>query len=196
MPLALCTLADLKAFLGIAADDNASDARLTELITTASGQIAGYCGREFEIVAVANELHDGDGTDELRVDLTPIVSVSALSIDGEAVDVAELAIYHTMVAFKASGEYSPRLRSYGQVFPVGRQNVSISYSAGYAAVPRDIQDACKLQVAFLTNTIGKQGVLSESNKNAQAFTSYTHALLSPAVRTICARYRRNRIGVV
>ncbi len=191
----LCTLAELKAFLGIAAEDTADDTRLGELITSASAAIEAYCSRSFEVVAIEGELHDGDGTDELRVDVTPIVSVSAVSIDGQAVNVADLAIYHTMVAFK-SGEYSARLRSSGGIFPVGRQNISISYSAGYAAVPRDIADACKFQVAFLMNTANKQGLISETNQVSQATTSYVQGNLSPAVRSACSRYRRARMSVI
>jgi hypothetical protein len=192
----LCTLAELKAFLGVAAEETADDARYGELIKTASAQIIGYCGRSFEIVAVENELHDGDGTEELRVDLTPIAAVAALSIDGQAESVSELAIYHTMVAFKDSGTYNARLRSTGRVFPIGRQNVSISYLAGYAAVPREIVDMCKLQVVHLMNVGTKQGIVSETNQVAQATTTYSDKALAPFVRATCSRYRRTRMAAV
>lgn len=192
----LCTLAELKSFLGVSAEETADDARYAELITTASAQIEGYCGRSFGVTDIDNELHDGDGTDELRVDVTPIVTVSALSIDGQAQDVAELAIYHTLVAFKTTGEYEPRLRTASRVFPVGRRNISISYSAGFAAVPRDIKDFCKLQVAYLMNTINKQGIVSETDQVAQATTTYSDKMLAPGVRTGLGRYRRTRIAVV
>lgn len=192
----LCTLAELKGFLGVAADETADDARYAELITTASAQIEGFCGRSFDIADIENELHDGDGTDELRVEVTPIVSVSALSIDGDAVDIAELAIYHTLVAFKTSGDYEPRLRTASRIFPQGRQNIGISYRAGYVAVPRDVKDYCKLQVVFLMNVAVKQGIVSETNQVAQATTTYSDQHLAPGVRTGLARYRRTRVAAV
>ncbi|MGE5487566.1 MAG: phage head-tail connector protein [bacterium] len=192
----LCTLAELKAFLGIAAHDTADDGRLSALITAASAQIEGYCDRSFGIEDIADELHDGDGTDTLELDKTPILFVSALSIDGLDVDPGEVRVYPKFIAFPSGCEYDARLRSTTRIFPEGRQNVKVSYRAGYSEVPREIADACKIQVAFLMNTINKQGVISETNQMAQATTSYAQEQLAPATRATCRRYRRTRVRVI
>ncbi len=192
----LCTLAELKTALGVAPDETADDTRLSELIKIASAQIEGYCSRSFGTEEIQDELHDGNASDSLELDVAPILSVSALSIDGQAVDPAELVIYPQFVAFPASGEYDVRLRGYARVFPEGRRNVKVSYTAGYEAVPREIADACKIQVAFLMNTINKQGVTSETNQVVQATTAYSQEQLAPATRATCRRYKRARVRVI
>jgi hypothetical protein len=192
----LTTLADVKAFLGIATEETAEDEKLTILIGTASAQIEGYCGRSFGIQDIADELQDGNGTSTLELDVTPIISVAALSIDGQAVDLGEVRVYPQFIAFPDSDVWDARLRGYSRIFPAGRQNVKVSYRAGYAAVPRDIADACKSQVAFLQNTINRQGIISETNQVAQATTSYSQEELAPATRATCRRYRRTRVKAI
>jgi hypothetical protein len=146
---------------------------------------------------VFDELQDGDGGSELALDVTPIVSVSALEIDGQPVDLSEIAIYATFIAFKGDGDWNARLRSYSRVFPEGRKNVKVSYRAGYARVPADISDACRIQVAYLMNTLNKQGIESETNSVAQSATTFSKDQLAMPVRLACNRgYRRTRVSAI
>jgi hypothetical protein len=192
----LCSLEYLKAALGIASDETSDDAKFTALIQMASGQIAAWCGRDFKVVDITDELRDGDDSALLTLVHTPIVSVSALSIDGQVIDPAEAKVYPNYIKFDDSGEYSARLRSSGRIFPAGCQNVKVSYRAGYSVIPAEISDACVGQVAFLMNTLTKQGLLNETNQVAQATTGYAQVALAPAVKVACNRYRRSRVAVV
>lgn len=192
----LCTLAELKTALGVAADETADDTRLSELIKIASAQIEGFCNRSFGLQAIEDELHDGNSTESIELDVTPINSVTALSIDGQGVDLGEVKVYPRFIAFSNSGDYDARLRGNVRVFPEGRQNVKVSYTAGYDEIPREISDACKIQVAFLMNTLNKQGVISETNQVAQATTSFSQEQLAPATRTTCRRFKRTRVAVI
>jgi hypothetical protein len=192
----LCSLGRLKQSLGVASTETADDERYRRLIQIASAQIIREAKREFWVQSILNELHDGDGTNLLEVHTTPIVSVSALSIEGQAIDPTELAIYPVLVAFKGSADWNPRLRSYSRLFPVGRQNVSISYMAGYLVLPADVSDACVIQVMHLMNTLHKQGIVSESNQVAQSTTAYAQVTLAPPVRVVANRYRKSRMKAI
>lgn len=192
----LCSLGGLKCVLGVAPNETFDDAKYQELINRASAAIIGACGKDFRQHIIVGELHDGDGSGLLDLNQTPILSVSALSIDGQAVDVSEIKVYPQYLRLLDGDEYQPRLRAHTRVFSRGVQNVSVSYTAGYASIPIRIVEACCLQVVFLQNVGNKQGVSSESNQVAQTSTIYSEAALAPAVRDICSRYRKTRVGVV
>jgi hypothetical protein len=193
----LCSLAMLKELLGVGADDTGMDDTYRRMILGASACIQGQRGMcQFRLLERIDGLYDGDGTEELRLPDTPIVSVSAIAIDGESVDPAELAIYTHHIAWKTNGEYEPRLRSFGRVFPAGRQNIRISHRYGYAQVPGEIALACVAQVVQIQNTLAKQGIVAESNSVSGSSTTYAQVPLAPAAMRAINRYRRPRVGVV
>lgn len=192
----LVGLARLKTILGLLPDEKAQDDRLQLLIEVASGQIQRYCDRTFGVEAIADELHDGDDSNILRLDCTPIIAVTALAIEGSAIAPAEVKVYPDYIRLEEGEEYSARLRSTGRIFPRGLQNITVSYTAGYVAVPPDISHACCLQVSHLLNTVTKQGVMNETNPTAGTTTAFVMADLASGVKAICNRHRRSRVGVV
>jgi hypothetical protein len=199
----LVTLDALKVALGIELADTARDAGLQSMIEFASGQITKHCGRSFVPEVVVGELHDGDGTNLLTPRHTPIISVQALSIDGRAIDPVELKIYFEFIRLEDS-EYSPRLRTSGRIFPVGRQNVDLDYTHGYVKVPYEISRACIAQVMFLMNTLKRQGITTETENgmmtsfSQMAITNMWQSAndLAPAVRSICAHFSRTKVAAI
>lgn len=192
----LCTLEDLKSLMGLRPEDHAYDAQYAICIRMASAEIVSFCRHNFEVASFTEQL-DGDGSNLLTLSHTPIVGVQSLLIDGVAVDIAEARIYALWIKFDDSDEYSARLRSNGRIFPRGAKNVSVTYTAGYSEVPDDLAIACARQAIYLQNTLGKQGMLTESNQTSQA--SKTFALdgqLAPAVKSVALRYRRQNLAVV
>jgi len=162
----------------------------------ASAQLIGWIGRDFGTVDVVNELRDGDDSAILTLAHTPIVSVTALTIDGQAVDPTLAKVYADYLKFEDAGEYSPRLRSSTRISPRGCQNISVSYRAGYARIPREVSDACVFQVIFLQNTLAKQGIQSETNQVANATTTYSDANIAPEAKRLANRFRRARVAIV
>ena len=152
---------------------------------------------DLQPVTVTNELYDGDGTSRLDLRRQPVRAVAALSIDGQAVDITTVKVYPGYIAFdNFSGGYNPRLRASGQIFGMGNQNVCVSYSAGFTLVPADLALACIEQVSFLRNTLGRQGLLSDTNSAVQATSQYAQLTLAPAARIAANRYRKERYRVV
>jgi hypothetical protein len=195
-PLTLCTLDDLKVFLGLADSDTVNAPQLNRYIRIASNQILGYCKQDFQIVAIENELHDGDDTHLLSLDHTPIQSIEALSIDGQTIDPTEVKVYPAYIKLDETFTYDARLRGFDRVFGRGTQNIAVSYQAGFLEVPPEIEEACLLQVVFLQNLANRQGIVTETNQVAGSTTSYAQTQLAPSVRVICNRFRRKRLAIV
>ena len=53
--MALCTLSDLKSWLGIDALDTSKDTILTMIINSVSKKYEGYCGTKLEETTIVNE---------------------------------------------------------------------------------------------------------------------------------------------
>ncbi len=140
----LAALADVKSWLsgssGIGASD---DALLARLITDVSGAIAAYLGRPSLIPHAFAERLDGDGKTRLYLRHYPVLAITSLVIGHQAI---------APVATPAAGDASyangyllepwdglppGRLQAldvFGTCFDKGRQNVAVSYRAGYAAI--------------------------------------------------------------
>lgn len=191
----LCSIASVKAMLGVEATEQFDDRRLLELIEIASAQIESYCDRRFAVAEYSDVL-DGDGSDLLELSNTPIKEVLALSINGIAVDPAEAYVYPNWIRFDSGGEYSARLRGGGRVFAQGLRNISVTYRAGYEQVPAVISKACQLQVSHLYNTSNRQGVVSETNQTGGVTNQYAQTALCPDAARECNRYRRTKVRIV
>lgn len=161
----LCALADVKAYRGIT--DANSDAILTTLITNVSALIETYCNRVFA-QATYTETRNGGCGPKLYLMNGPVTEVSSLSVNGQAVPPAPDAISYGFV-WDASTVYI-RPGGYPGEFYKGIQNVTVTYTAGYASVPPEVNQACVEWVAFKfakrsridakSETLGQQQVIA------------------------------------
>jgi len=182
----LTTLANVKEYLDIESDDTTFDLLLERLITASSMQIASYCNCDFTTQDFS-ESYDGTASDILFLNHTPIVAVSSLSIDDEAVAADDFKVYD---------DY---LRLVSRLFTSGRLNVAVEYSAGYfdpqtESPPDDVEDACIQLAVFKFNVRGASGLL-QSHVN-QVTYSYADLAIPLSVAAILDKYRRPRIGAV
>ena len=135
----LTTLGDVKAWLrtGQNAFPDTDDALLARLITAASRFIESWLGRQ---IAAADwlEVRDGTGGQRLAFGAMPVTAMLSLSIDGIAIPPAPAD-----GGFGAGYVFTPtELALRGYVFTRRAQNVVLTYTAGYAATPPDIAQAC------------------------------------------------------
>ena len=79
----LCTLADVKAWLG--RSDTKSDAVLQSLITRTSRQILSYLQRGTILPANVTDLRDGTATQSMTLRRWPVISVTSLIIDDQTI---------------------------------------------------------------------------------------------------------------
>lgn len=141
----LITKAQAKAFLKITA--SSEDDIIDTLIHGASQAVVGFCGRDF-VQATYTEYYDGSGNEKLILKNYPIVSVSSVNIDttrqwGAA---SAVTVATDLIVGNDSGiiELWNNWRSFG----CGKKTVRVVYSAGYASIPYDVQQACLLTVMY------------------------------------------------
>jgi len=178
----LTTLADVKAWLqiGQSAFPSSDDALLTRLITAASEFIQNWLGRQIAQSDYA-EMRDGTGGRQLQFGAFPVSAVASLAID-------EVAIVPSPSPTMPGYVFSPtQLSLRGYVFCRGAQNVAVTYTAGYAAVPPDLAQACIDLVALRYRERTRLGEVSK-HLGAETVT-FAQTDMSAATKSILQQYR-------
>lgn len=132
---AITTVAKVKYAMGIPQADTTKDDRIQTLINLLSGRIEDWCGRKFTAQTFTAEKYDGDGETILPLKQYPINSVTAITIDGVAVDVDDET---TFKIYSEEGYlwYAP---GWSQAYPLG---IAVTYNAGYSTMPTGLEMAC------------------------------------------------------
>lgn len=134
--------------------EQADNTRLQRLLDDASAYIDRVTGWWFD-ARVKTLVFDGEGTESLWLP-APIVSLTSVSIDGDALDLATVLSYgttssgtHLRAARLARRLTSARLDEVRArpVWPEGRQNITVVGTFGYVLAngtspPPEIRDAC------------------------------------------------------
>jgi hypothetical protein len=137
----LVALGAVKNWLGVVTNDD--DALLGALITQISRGIYNYINRSFVLPTNVTEAYDGTGRDQLLLRNWPVGAISSLVVDGKAIPPAPLmvaGVYPTPGYVLEQSDDAPpgamqQLFLRGpHVFRKGRQNVVVSYRAGYEIV--------------------------------------------------------------
>lgn len=120
---------------------NLDDNILSQLLTAASAFIANFLSRDI-FTATYTEYRDGPGGFDLLTLNFPITAVSLVEINGVAITLATDTV---MYGYTFN---SRQISLRGFKFTRGRKNIKITYTAGYAAVPYDLEQACLELVAY------------------------------------------------
>jgi hypothetical protein len=152
--MAILTLEAAKTWLGIKLTDTTQDSLVGDLIATAEGLIASYCGCAFQPTAVVDEIQDGRRSDSIVPEHYPVISVEALRLAGETLDPSEYLVMEEEIALKR------------QVTPMGRGTVAIDYTHGYASVPAQVVTAAKITVEayYRQKSRGSVGITSRGKE--------------------------------
>lgn len=137
-PSDLATLAAVKAWLSITNAN--SDAVLAPLITAASRLIYATTGRGSFLPATFTDRLDGNGSSRLFPSRYPVISVSAVTVCNTAVPAAPTPTPGSTAQQSGyllrpwdgipPGSLQP-LDVFGYCVPAGRQNIALTYLAGY-----------------------------------------------------------------
>jgi hypothetical protein len=179
----LTTLSDVKAWLqtGQNAFPATDDALLARLVTAASQYIQSWLNRQ---IAVADylEVRDGTGGQRLQFACFPVTAVLSLTIDGKPVP-RSTSSWAAGYSFSAT-----QLSVRGFWLTRGAQNVVLSYTAGYAATPPEIAQACIELVALRYRERARIGEISRSLGGAET-VSYSQKDLSASIKSVLQQYR-------
>lgn len=176
----LTSLANVKAWLGTVPP--ADDALLTRLITAGSSFLETYLSRTLLTTAYSQVLN-GHGGPALTLGNYPITAISSLKIDGATIP----ASTGVLVAGYVFSDYRVMLRG-GYLFSDGLQNVEISYTAGLAAVPAEIEQVCIELVAARYKSRDRIGIQSKGLGGEQIV--FTKKDLADTAADTLAQYRK------
>lgn len=178
----LTSLDNVKGWLGLTdASMTEDDALLSRLITAASAFIRSYTNREITSQTYI-ETRDGTGGNRLMFKNTPVISVSSLLINGQPIPPGD--------PVSAPGYFFSQtmlmLNGYG--FGRGLGNVVISYAAGLADVPSDLEQACIELVGMRFREKDRIGMASKAM--AGETTSFITKDMPSSVATVLNQYKR------
>lgn len=180
---ALCSLADVKTYLGWM--DGNRDAVISALIPAASGFIESYCDRVF-LQASYTETRNGNGGSRLFLRNGPVSAVASVTVDGLTVPAATNAVtfgyvFDDLAVYIREGGYPGR-------FNRGVQNVTVAYTAGFAAIPPEVNQACVELIAF---KLAKRDRIDKKNEVlAQQTVGFDMSDMPAGAKTLLAQYRR------
>lgn len=175
----LTTLAAVRAYHGITSTD--LDELMTTLITRASAAVENYLQRSV-LLATHDEVRDGTGGQILLLAQFPVTAVTSLTIDGQVIPAAP--------AYGQAGWWlaGRTLLLSGYRFNRGRSNILVTYTAGFAAVPTDIEQAC-IETVMLA--LKRRDHIDVSSKSLAGETvSFITAELTPSAKQALNSYRR------
>jgi hypothetical protein len=181
----LTTLDDVKAWLQTGQDPYPStdDALLARLITGASQFVQSWLQRQ---IAPSDwqEVRDGTGGQRLAFANFPVTAVLSLSIDG-----LEIPASPSDGGYGAGYVFSPtELALRGYVFTRRAQNVIVSYTAGFAATPLDIAQACIELVSLRYRERAHISEVSSALGGGETVT-YSQQDMTDDVKLLLAQYR-------
>ena len=135
----LTELSKAREWIGIKTE--ADDTLLARLIKAASAFIASFLSRTI-LSASYVEYRDGAGGDSMSCLNYPVTAVSGVEINGVAIPLATGTVSY---GYQFSDK---QIILRGYKFTRGKRNVKLSYTAGYATVPLDLEQACLELVAY------------------------------------------------
>lgn len=188
---------DVREYEGITAD--ADNEFITRIIERVTDRFERYCDRQF-VDRTYNYSTDPDNAklDGLNNPMNrhllalpqyPIISVTTVRINEVAYD-ESTSIYNSGWFIYNAKAGILGLRGYEWL--QGARNIELVYTAGYATIPEDLQEACIKQVLWNYKQ-GKGahllGVSGKSLADGNVSLFMTNALL-PEVKEVLNRYRR------
>ena len=141
--MSLTTLSGVNAYKGWTTGENtARDTQITAMIDGISARFETYCDRKFNS-ATYTQYYNGEGGRHLYLDQYPITSIANIWSDASWVWGSGTLVSGTKYRIVQNGQ--------GVVFydtiTKGEQNIKITYTAGYTAIPADLQEACNEETA-------------------------------------------------
>lgn len=185
----LCQLSDVKTYLGIT--DSNSDAVLTTLIGNVSTAIESFCNRVFAQASYSENRNGGCGQ-KMFLYQGPVTSVTSVTVNGQSVPQAPDQVSYGFVWDDTTVYIRPGQGGGAggpQEFYKGIQNVTVDYTAGYASVPPDVNQACVLWVATLYAKRSRVDKRSET-LGPQQTQAYDMSAMPAAVQSMLQSYQR------
>ncbi len=175
----LTTTANVKTWLGLTSV--ADDALIARLVTSASDFIQAWLNRTFAGTSYTDTF-DGKNFTKYSAYAYPITAVASVTVDGQNIPastgptVAGYVFSKTMIGL------------IGYSFTPGMQNCSITYTAGFASIPTEIEQACIELVGLRYRNKDRIG-LNSKGANGESI-SFAQIDLSGSVTDTLQQYKK------
>lgn len=185
----LCTLQNVKEWLN--QTTTTDDAMLARMIASQSQNALNYMNRSAILSAAYTEKYSGVGMPSIMLRQWPVTAVAAVSINGIAI-AAQTAppwgVGYFFAPYTGPGVGGPCLLGVsGSVFARGLNNIQVTYTAGYAAVPDAIENAVIEMVALRYRERSRIGITSQSD--GQTTTSFVKDSMTPSIAEALDKYK-------
>lgn len=178
---------------------NQSNDLLGDLLGAASDAAEQWCDRVFASAA-RTEVHNGNGTRDLFVKAIPITAITSITVtdangDTESLDVAAGTPDVVYEANSGRISFGPHNSSSFDEWPDDfPQNISVVYTAGYATIPDDVQEAVVLIAVQMMKQAGTYSnpAYTQERMGEHSYTRVgaDEPLITPAVEALLGKYRR------
>ena len=161
-------------------------------MSAASAWITQYCSRNFVGVVSCSEIRTGNGNREMYLADSPVASITSLTIDTQVIP-AQPADgqpgYFLIPSSDVLGSKVLALECY--TFCRSRhRNVRVSYTAGWAAVPLEIEQAC-IELVSSQYKRGSRDPMQDSETSAGQQTLHFRSDLVPtSIKRILDMYQK------
>lgn len=174
----LLSLDEAKAFLEIT--DSNSDEPLLSVIQAASSACGDYMDRDV-LYEDRTEAYSGTNRRMIVTDQYPIQKVTAISVNGNSLDLSLIEFDDRMIYMKAG------------VFPRGVRNVTVSYGAGLDVIPGAIKQAARYTIKAMFDAAGV-----DMNSTGQSFAGVLSSTfwpdgagaVPPSAKVLLSKYAR------
>jgi len=158
------------------------DALLSRLITASSDFVKTYCNRDF-VQANYTEVRNGLANQtKMALKNYPVTSVASVYINGTLVS---QSTSYAMEGWIQVGDF---LYLRGRTFTTGYGNVSITYTAGFANVPYDLEQAC---IEITSWRYKEKDRIQQNNKSIQGENiSFNLNMVSESTKSTLMEYSR------
>ena len=172
---------------------------LSRLISAQSAFIQNWLNRQIASQSYT-EVRDGSGVGFGRNQMVfanyPVSSVSSLTIDDKPIPISSdggvltsgFSFDSTRIWLADTGSVLDSAFYSQYYFNKGRQNVIISYEAGYSIIPFDIEQACIELVAMRYMERTRVGLVSQ-NLQGQT-TAYVQKVMTDSILTTLNQYKK------
>lgn len=203
---ALTTLAKVKLYLNIS--DTTNDTLLEQLIDNITEFVEGQLGgRRIKETVRTNEEHDG-GEQDIFLDHWPVKETPALTAEFRTGPIsnptfqdftADSFIVYPKGGFVHFFARTPGGETIGVPgsFGKGSRNLRFTYTAGFAAIPDDLELIAKQLVAKVFQRRTAQGIKSEAVEGSKIEYNVSDIVkddLSESQQAVLKRYRRYHVG--
>lgn len=181
--LDLLTLDEAKRALNVPLADTTQDTEIASYITAVSRRIDDMCG-PVVIRTVTGELHTG-GTSMIFPYMAPVATISSLA---EYVGTTSTALAAETNATKTANDYLVSVDGYviyrratggDSIFPVGRSNVVLTYTAGRYATTAVVDQLFKQAAAIFLSHLWR----FEQGQGSTTFGAFEEGLGIPSFGT-------------